>query len=62
MVHKIKNIETKLPPLGINIKLGGWLTGLAALITLLYVYDVSFSAVVGIYLGYMVLRLVMRCF
>jgi hypothetical protein len=44
------------------IKLGGWLLGLVAVIVLIKAFGASFSTVVGIYLGYRVLRLVMRLF
>ena len=60
MRNSVKNIETKLPLLGINIKFWGWLTGLAVVVGLIYVCGTTISTVVGIYLGYKVLRLVMR--
>jgi hypothetical protein len=44
------------------IKSGGWLLGLAAIVVLIHLFGASFSAVVGIYLGYRILRLVMRLF
>jgi hypothetical protein len=44
------------------IKLGGWLLGLVAVIVLIQAFGASVSTVVGIYLGYRVLRLVMRLF
>jgi hypothetical protein len=44
------------------IKLGGWLLGLAAIIVLIQAFGMSISTVVGIYLGYRVLRLVLRLF
>jgi hypothetical protein len=42
------------------IKFGGWLLGLVAIIVLIQAFGASLSTVVGIYLGYRVLRLVMR--
>jgi hypothetical protein len=62
MVHKIKNIETKLPLLGIIIKLGGCLIGLAVVTGLLHTFYGSFSTIIGVYLGYKLLRLTMRLF
>jgi hypothetical protein len=63
MVHEEKNIETKkLPRLGINIKFWFRLAGLAVVFGLIYACGASFSSVVGIYLGYRVLRLVLRFF
>jgi hypothetical protein len=44
------------------IKSGGWLLGLIAVIVLIQAFGASFSTVAGIYLGYRVLRLVMRLF
>jgi hypothetical protein len=44
------------------IKSGGWLLGLAAVIVLIQAFGASISTAVGIYLGYRVLRLVMRLF
>jgi len=62
MVHEIKNRKTKLPRLGIIINYGLRLLGLAAVIGLFYVCGATFSTVLGVYLGYRVLRLVMRLF
>ena len=47
---------------GIIIRLGGYLAGLAAVIVLLHAFGATFSTIVGVYLGYRVLRLVMRLF
>jgi hypothetical protein len=47
---------------GIIIKLGGWLLGLIAVIVLIQAFGASISTAVGIWLGYKVLRLVMRLF
>jgi hypothetical protein len=44
------------------IKSGGWLLGLAAVIVLIQAFGASISTIVGIYLGYRVLRLVLRLF
>jgi len=62
MVHQIKKIETKLPQLRIIIKLGGYLTGLAVVIALFDGCEVSVFTVLGVYIGYRVLRLLMRLF
>jgi hypothetical protein len=62
MVHEIKNKKTKLPPLGIIINWGVRLGGLATVIGLFNVCGSTFSALLGVYLGYKVLRLVMRLF
>jgi hypothetical protein len=63
MVHEEKNIETKkLPRLGINIKFWLLLAGLAVVSGLIHAFGASFSVIVAIYLGYRVLRLVMRLF
>ena len=62
MRNNVKNIETKLSLLGINIKLVVCLAGLAVVTGLIYAYGAAFTAVVAIYLGYKILRLVMRFF
>jgi hypothetical protein len=62
MRNNEKNIETKLPPLGINIKFWGWLVGLAVVAGLIYAFGATFTTVVGIYLGYKLLRLILRVF
>ena len=62
MVHKEKNIETKLPQLGINIKILIRLAVLAGFIGLIWACGASVWTVVAIYLGYKVLRLVLRLF
>jgi len=62
MVHEIKNSETKkLPRLGIHIS-WGWLAGLAVIAGLIWACGATISTVVGIYLGYKILRLVIRLF
>ncbi|MDR3265959.1 MAG: hypothetical protein LBT24_00100, partial [Tannerella sp.] len=43
-------------------KIGLGLLGLVAVVGLIYTFGTSFSAVIGGYLGYKVLRLVMRLF
>jgi len=60
MVHEVKNIKTKLPLFGININYGMRLAGLAVVVGLLYACDATFSVLVGIFLCYRVLRLVLR--
>ena len=57
-----KNIETKLPLLGININFWRGLAGLMLIIGLLYACGATFPIVIGIYLGYKVLRLILRVF
>jgi hypothetical protein len=57
MVHEIKNLKTiKFPPLRIHIR---W-AALSAVIGLLYLSGATFSTLLSVYLGYRVLRLVMR--
>ncbi|MDR3327496.1 MAG: hypothetical protein LBT04_05135, partial [Prevotellaceae bacterium] len=43
-------------------KIGLGLLGLVAVVGLIHAFGVSFSAVIGMYLGYKVLRLVLRLF
>ena len=62
MVHKEKNIETKLPQLGINIKIVIRLAVLAGFIGLIWACGANIWTAVAIYLGYKVLRLVLRLF
>ena len=62
MVHEVKNRKTKLPPLGIIIKSGGWLAGLTVGIGLLYTCGANISTILGVYLGCKALLLVMRLF
>jgi len=57
-----KNIETKLPLLGINIKFWGCLAGLAVVAGLIYACSATFTTAVGIYLGYKLLRLILKAF
>ena len=57
-----KNNETKLPLLGINIKFWGCLAGLAVVAGLIYICGATFSTIVGIYLVYKLLRLILRVF
>jgi hypothetical protein len=54
-IRKQKNSLLWLPH-----KLGLGLLGLTAIIVLIYAFRASFSVVVGVYLGYKVLRLVQR--
>jgi len=57
-----KNIETKLPQLGINIKILARLAGLALIFFALYIFGATIPTVIGIYLGYKILRLILRVF
>ena len=61
MRNNEKNSETKLPPLGININFWLRLAGLAVVAGLIYC-GATFTTVVGIYLGYKLLRLIFRFF
>jgi hypothetical protein len=61
MVNNEKIIKTKkLPPLGINIRFCLLLAGLAAVAGLIWACGTTVPAVIGVYLGYRVLRLVIR--
>jgi hypothetical protein len=60
-VEKIRK-QKNSPGSGIIIKSVVQLAGLAAVIGLIHACGVSFSLLLGIYLGYRVLRLVMRMF
>jgi len=60
MVHEIKNINKQLPLLGIIIKSGMLLLGFVVVLGLIRAFGASVSTVVAVYLGYKVLRLVMR--
>jgi len=62
MRNNVKNIETKLPLFGINIRFWLLLAGLAVIARLIYVCGATISTVAGIYLGYKVLRLILRLF
>ena len=62
MRDNIKNIETKLPLLGININNLLRLAGLAVVVWLIYIFGATFSTIVGIYLGYKLLRLIFKMF
>ena len=62
MRNNVKNNETKLPQLGININSWLRLAGLAAVAGLIYAFGATFSTVIGIYLGYKLLRLILRVF
>jgi hypothetical protein len=57
-----KNIETKLPLLGINIRFWLRLVGLAVVAGLVWTCGATISTVAGIYLGYKLLRLILRIF
>jgi len=61
MRNNVKNSETKLPPLGINIKFGLRLAGLAVVLVLIYACGATFPAIV-VYLGFNLLRLTVRVF
>ena len=56
MVHIVKNKKQRLPLLKINIRLGLQL----AVFGVLYVYSGSISTVLGVFLGYRLLRLILR--
>ena len=58
-VHIVKNRKQSLPRLKIHIK---YAVVLLAVTALLYTCSVSIATVAGVYIGYMVLRLVMRLF
>jgi hypothetical protein len=60
MVQVVKNQKTKLPPLRINIRFGLMLVAIAAVIGELYAYGAVIYIILGIYLGYRILRFVMR--
>ena len=60
MVHEVKNIKTKLPRLKISIDFWAKLAGLAAIIGLLCACGATISTVLGLFLGYKLLRLIMR--
>jgi len=56
MVHIVKNKKQRLPLLKINIRLGLQL----AVFGVLYLYSGSISTVLGVFLGYRLLRLIFR--
>ena len=56
MVHIVKNKKQRLPLLKINIRLGLQL----AVFGVLYLYSGSISTVLGVFLGYRLLRLILR--
>jgi hypothetical protein len=58
MVQIVKNIKQRLPRLKINIRLGLQL----AVLGLFYVCGVSIPTVIGVFLGYKVLRHILRLF
>ena len=60
MVHEIKKIETKLPRLGVNIRLWGCLAGFLAVAGLIWACGATIPTVAGIYLGYKLLKLILR--
>jgi hypothetical protein len=61
MVRKEKNSETKkLPQLRIYIRLVLWIAGLAAVAGLIHAFGATFGTVAAVWLGYRVLRLVLR--
>ena len=62
MVHKEKNIVTKLPLLRINIKIFIRLAILAGGIRLIWACGANIWTAIAIYLGYKVLMLVIRLF
>ena len=62
MVHAVKNIKTKLPPLQIRISFWLRLALFSAVIGGLYACGATFSTLLGMYIGYKILRLVLRFF
>ena len=56
IVHIFKNLKQRLPSLKFYIRLGLQL----AVIGLLYVHGGSFSAVVGVFIGYKLVGLIFR--
>ena len=62
MRNNEKNIERKLPQLGINIKYGLYLAAFLGILGAIYACGATVSTVVGIYLGYRVLKLLWRIF
>jgi len=62
MVHAVKNIKTKLPPLQIRISFWLRLALFSAVIGGLYACGATFSTILGIYVGYKILRLTIRFF
>jgi len=62
MRNNEKKIETKLPLLGINIRFWVYLAGLVAVVGLLWACGATFWTVVAVFLGYKVLRLILRIF
>ena len=62
MRNNVKNNETKLPQFGININSWLRLAGLTAVAGLICAFGTTFSTIVGIYLGYKLLRLILRVF
>jgi hypothetical protein len=62
MVHEEKNRKTKLPQFRFIIDFGVRLAGLAGVAGLLYACGATISTILGVYLGYRILRLVIRLF
>ena len=58
MVQTVKNRKQRLPQLRINIRLGLQL----AVFGVFYLCGVSIPTVIGVFLGYRVLMLIMRLF
>ena len=58
MVQIVKKIKQRLPRLKINIRLGLQL----AVFGLFYLCGVSIPTMIGVFLGYRVLRLILRLF
>jgi len=58
MVHEVKKIETKLPQLKFLIR--DWVVVLAVIGIMIHLFGVSISTIIGIYLGYRIMRLVVR--
>lgn len=63
MVNNKKILKQKSSLLsGILINFVGCLAGLAVFAVLIYFFGASISTIIGVYLGYRILRLVMRLF
>ena len=62
MVHKEKNRKTELPQFGIHIGFGLRLALISAIIGLFYTCGATFSTILGAYLAYKAVRLILRLF
>jgi hypothetical protein len=62
IVNDKKNNKQQLPPLGIIINFVVLLGGLALIFGVIHAFGATISTIVGVYLGYKLLRLVLRVF